>query len=169
MPDAHDSRNREPTDAFREEMIATLASSRDRLLHCLNQLDDAQAWHRPRDEMNSVANIVLHVCGNLRQWIVCGVGGVTDDRDRPAEFAARGGFTRDELAARLRATVDEAQATIRGVEDADLARERFVQIGEVTAIGAIIHSVAHLEGHAQETIYATRLLLGPAYRLKDVY
>jgi hypothetical protein len=155
----------------RAEACFTLGYARDRMLHALGQLSDEQAWWRPDERMNAAGNVVLHVCGNLRQWIVVGVGrgGAGDDRDRAGEFAARGGWTVEALSDRLRATVAEAVAVVEGVDEAGLLATRHVQVGEVTGLGAIWHSVAHLEGHAQEMIYLTRLQLGEAYRFKDVY
>src|SRR5262249_11157097 len=69
--------NRELTDALA------------RIQHCLGQLTDEQVWWRPAETMNSVGNLLLHLAGNVRQWIVCGVGGGADSRNRPAEFAER--------------------------------------------------------------------------------
>lgn len=158
--------------AFKGEACFTLDYARDRILHCLAQLDEEQLWHRPHPAMNAVGNIVLHVCGNLRQWITVGcdrVAALEDDRDRPAEFAATGGFAADQLADRLRDAVEAAKTTIMTLDKDDLLRARFIQIADVTGFGAIWHSVAHLEGHAQETIYATRLMLGERYRFKDEY
>ena len=60
-------------EAFKRESCFTLDYSRDRMIHCLNQLSDEELWWRPTEQMNAVGNIVLHVCGNLRQWIVAGV------------------------------------------------------------------------------------------------
>jgi len=155
--------------AFRGEACYTLDYSRDRLLHCLHQLSDEQLWSRPCEEMNAVGNVVLHVCGNLRQWLVAGLADAPDTRDRAAEFAQREPIPRDELVARLTAAVDEAKAAIIAADDDTLLCPRYIQIARVTGLGAIWHSVAHLEGHAQETIYATRLILGDAYRFKDAY
>lgn len=156
-------------NTFRDAMCHTLDDSRDRTLHCLHQLTAQQAWSRPRPEMNSVANAILHVSGNLRQWIVAGVGGTPDTRDRPAEFAARDGYTIDQLDAHLHAAVAQSQTVIRQAPEAELLRVRFVQVRDVTGIGAITHSVSHLEGHTQETVYATRLILGQAYRFRSQY
>lgn len=153
------------------EAAFTLGYSRDRMLHALGQLSEDQLWWRPHESMNAAGNIVLHVCGNLLQWIVVGVGrgGDGDERDRPSEFTVRGGHTVDQLSEQLRATVAEAIDVIETVDEAELLRARHVQIGRVTGLGAVWHSVAHLEGHAQEMIYLTRLQLGDGYRFKDVY
>lgn len=162
-------------DAFKREACFTLDYSRDRMLHCVGQLSSDQLWHRPHPEMNAVANIVLHVCGNLTQWITVGcdpMQSMPDQRDRPAEFAARPDDNApgaEALATKLCVVVDDAKATIRDLNKDDLLEAREVQGFPVTGMGAIWHSVSHLEGHAQETIYATRLILGEAYRFKDRY
>ena len=161
--------------AFKGEACFTLDYSRDRLLHCLDQLDETQLWHKPHPPMNAIGNIVLHVAGNLRQWITVGcdpMQSLPDDRDRPAEFAATRescGMTPAQLAEHLRAAVDDAKDTIQDLNKDDLLEARTVQGFAVTGMGAVWHSVAHLEGHAQETIFATRLILGDAYRFKDAY
>lgn len=159
-------------DGFKVEACFTLDYSLARITHCVGQLSDDQVWSRPRPEMNAIGNVLLHVAGNLRQWIVVGcdpTGVKRDERDRPAEFAQRDPIPKTVLVDRLTQTVEEAKATIRSLDERELLRTRHIQVGPVTALGAIWHSVAHLEGHAQETIYATRLILGAAYRFKDQY
>src|SRR5688572_24497957 len=75
-----------------------------RILAALDRLSDADLWWRPNEASNSAGNLVLHLCGNARQWIVGGVGGEPDARERQAEFDARGGVTRAELVALLERT-----------------------------------------------------------------
>ena len=94
------------------EAANELASALARIKHCLGQLSDEQVWWRPHPSLSSVGNFVLHRCGNLRQWIVAGLGGTADVRDRPAEFAERGPIPRDELLRRLEAVVDESRAVL---------------------------------------------------------
>ena len=158
--------------AFRDEACFTLDYARDRILHAALQLADEQLWSRPRPAMNALGNILLHVRGNLTQWIIVGcdpTGTKRDERDRPAEFARRDVVPGTRLVGDLRATVDEAKATIAALDERELLRPRVIQGFTVTAIGAVWHSVAHLEGHAQESIYAARLILGDRYRFKDAY
>jgi hypothetical protein len=141
-----------------------LAKSYERIFHCVNQLNEALLWWRPRDNMNSIANVMLHLSGNLRQWIVGPLTGVADDRDRPREFAERGPISKDELLQRLQAAVGEADATLAGVHDEQLLEPRRVQGFEETVLSAVFGSLTHLEGHSQEIVYVTRLLLGDEYR-----
>jgi len=154
-----------------EEACFTLSYSRDRMIHCLKQLDQTQLWWRPFPEMNAAGNIVLHVCGNLRQWLIVGLGndGQSDQRDRPNEFALTDGMAPDEAIEKLVTTVEKAQTVIGQQTENDLLRSRTIQGFSVTGLGALWHSVSHLEGHAQEMIYLTRLQLGKQYEFKDQY
>src|SRR5690349_13879202 len=82
-----------------------LGKALDRIKHCLAQLSDEQMWQRPQASMNSIGNLILHLCGNVRQWIVSGLGGARDNRNRPAEFAEHGPIPKEELIHRLDAVV----------------------------------------------------------------
>jgi hypothetical protein len=150
-------------DAARKELAEALAKIR----HCLAQLTDDDVWWRPNDKMNAIGNLVLHLCGNMRQWIISGVGGAADVRDRPAEFAQRQLIPSAELLKRLVDTVAEADQVIGRVDPANLVHVRKVQYGEPTGAGAIFHSVSHFVGHTQEIIYVTRLRTGEAYKFMD--
>ena len=141
-----------------------LTRSLDRLRHCVGQLNDEQMWWRPHPGMNSVANILLHLAGNLRQWIVSGVGGAPDTRDRPAEFADRSQCSKAELLRRLEATIAEADAALARLDPSHLLEPRRVQGFEETVLSAMYDSLTHLCGHVQEIVYITRLQLGDTYR-----
>jgi hypothetical protein len=141
-----------------------LTSALARIRHCLGQLTDEQVWWRPRPGLNSVGNLVLHLCGNLRQWVVVGLGGGTDSRDRPAEFAERGPIPKAELLRRLEAVVDEARAVLARQTAGRLLEARRVQGFDVTGLAAVFDSVPHFRGHTQEIVGLTRLQLGDAYR-----
>lgn len=132
--------------------------------HCCQQLTDEQIWWRPQESMNSIGNLILHVCGNMRQWIVAGVGGAPDQRQRQFEFDARGDITADDLLQQLDATVAEVAAVIDGVTADELSLRRQIQAFDVSTLQAILHSMSHLRGHAQEIVYITRLQLGDNYR-----
>lgn len=152
------------TSAAAEELDAAART----IHHCLRQLTDEQVWWRPAASMNSIANLVLHMCGNVRQWIVAGVGGAVDNRDRPAEFSEQGPIPKDELLDRLDRTLIDAKAAMAGASGAELLRVRRIQGFETNGIGAIFHSVAHFRGHTQEIVHMTRCQLGDAYQFAFV-
>jgi uncharacterized damage-inducible protein DinB len=132
----------------------------ERIATCLAKLDDSQIWLRGSESENAVGNLVLHLCGNVRQWIVCGVGQRPDTRDRDAEFNARGGVPAAELMNRLRQTVEEAAAVIEGATAERLAEPVTIQGYDVTVLEAIYHVVEHFSHHTGQVLFATKALTG---------
>jgi len=141
-----------------------LVEGTTKIKHCLDQLTDEQVWRRASETQNSIGNLILHLCGNVRQWIVSGLGGAKDDRNRPQEFAERDSIPRAELLTRLDAVVRDAGTALATQTAADLLRGRRIQGFDVTALEAIFDSVPHFRGHTQEIIHMTRTLLGNSYR-----
>ena len=141
-----------------------LTSALGKIKHCLGQLTDEQVWWRPRPSLNSIGNLILHLCGNVRQWIVAGLGGGADVRDRHAEFSERGPIPRDELLRRLEAVVDESRAVLARQTARQLLEAWRIQGFDVTGLRASFDSVPHLRGHTQEIIGMTRLQPGDAYK-----
>jgi uncharacterized damage-inducible protein DinB len=131
-----------------------------RIETCLGKLTPEQVWARGGENENAIANLVLHLCGNVRQWIVAGVGGRPDMRDRDAEFAARGAATTAELGARLRETVDEATAVIAALAPERLAAQMAIQGYRVSVLEAIYHVVEHFSMHTGQILFATKMLTG---------
>ena len=153
------------TGAFVAEASKTLASAQARIEHCLNQLTDDQIWWRPRPEMNAIGNLILHLCGNIGQWVTSPIENLPSERNRPAEFAHRDLIPRSELLERLRLSVRNARRAIEGVSSPDhLLDARRVQGHDTCILAAIFHSVCHFEGHAQEIVGMTRQLLGGNYK-----
>jgi hypothetical protein len=146
------------------EAANELDKALDKIEHCLKQLNDEQVWQRPQPALNSVGNLLLHLAGNLRQWVVAGLGGAPDVRDRPAEFAARGPLPKEELLRPLRAVVDEARTVLARQTARQWLEVRRVQGFDVTGLAALFDSVPHFRGHTQEIVHLTRALLGDAYQ-----
>lgn len=154
----------ELASAVAREATQELNEALDRIKHCLAQLSDDQVWQRPAPGLNSIGNLVLHLAGNVRQWLVAGLTGVADTRNRPAEFAERGPIPRDDLLRSLEQTLHEATGTLARQSAADLLRPRKIQGFDVTGLGALFSSVPHFRGHTQEIIHMTRMLLGAQYK-----
>ncbi len=137
---------------------------------CLERLTDEQIWWRANPDSNSVGNLLLHLAGNARQWIVAGVGGAPDARERQAEFDAGkgdgggGGATRPgaaELLARLRSTLAEVDAVLAGLEPAELLERRRIQgLEDVVVLNAVFHVVEHFSTHTGQIILLTKMLAG---------
>lgn len=131
-----------------------------RIADCLGRLSAEQVWTRNTDAENSVGNLVLHLCGNVGQWIGSGVGGRPDTRQRDAEFDARGDVQPAELAARLNMAVADAAGIIRNLPHARLTEKLTIQNYDVTQMEAIYHVVEHFSQHTGQIIFAAKLLTG---------
>lgn len=125
---------------------------------CLEKLSDEQVWWRANEQSNSIGNLVLHLCGNAHQWIVCGVGDGTDGRDRDAEFAQREIVPRDSLLSLLRRTISDVDSTLARYEPERLLEMRLIQGTESSALDAILHVVEHFAMHTGQIILLTKLL-----------
>jgi uncharacterized damage-inducible protein DinB len=125
---------------------------------CLELLTDEQIWWRANPQSNSIGNLLLHLRGNVRQWIVCSLGDAPDARDRDSEFAQRSVIPRDELLARLKQTLSEADATLAKFDPDKLLERRVIQGLDVSALKAIFHVVEHFSMHAGQIILLTKQL-----------
>ena len=156
------------TTAAGRELALELAAAADVIHHCLRQLSEDQVWSRSDESMNSVGNLMLHLCGNVRQWVISGVGGAPDTRERQSEFDARGSVLKVELLSRVDSTVQEATEVLHAVSTETLLAGLVIQGFETTGLGAIVHSVSHFRGHVQEIVHMSRSILGDAYKFRFV-
>lgn len=127
---------------------------------CLEVLPEADLWWRPNPPSNSVGNLLLHLSGNLNQWIVAGVGDLEDNRQRAQEFSADGGSNAAVLIETLRATVEQAVQVLDTLEHDLLEQPWIIQGIQITTLGAIYHAVEHFSMHVGQIIYITKLRTG---------
>jgi uncharacterized damage-inducible protein DinB len=135
---------------------------------CLAKLNEEDVWWRPNEKSNSAGNLILHLCGNIRQWIIHGVGGAADLRNRPAEFAARESGSKAELLQKLESTLAEVEAVLANLPLDKLAEPRVIQGFNVTVLGAIFHVVEHFSYHTGQIIYITKIRTGEDLRFWNV-
>lgn len=149
-----------------DEFEHLLNESMRKIRHCVGQLNDEQLWNKPGDGLNSVANLLLHMAGNLQQWCVAGIIEQPDDRDRSAEFAATHGPSGDKLLRRLETVVEDAVSVMRSLDESSLGRARQIQGFDVTVMQALFHTVPHFVGHTHQILMLTRLALGTEYQFE---
>src|SRR3954470_19011909 len=111
----HMPTNQDIAAAVIDEARSNLRDAHAKIIHCLDQLNDDQFNWRPFEAANSLANLLLHLCGNMRQWIINGIEQKPDTRHRPSEFSDRQRYAKAELMQRLADTVAEADATLSRV------------------------------------------------------
>jgi hypothetical protein len=152
---------------FRSEARQQLAGCVSTIQHCLAQLDDGQIWWRPRAEMNSIGNLVLHLTGNLQQRYLADIGGEPFDRDRFGEFTERRLIPRDDLLRRFLDILDRVDAALAAMTDNRLQEHRQYLVTSGTIAGTVqalvFRTLTHLAGHTQEILFMTRLQLGEQY------
>jgi uncharacterized damage-inducible protein DinB len=145
---------------FLDFSIRKLEQFLGRIGECVAKLNDEQIWRRSGDHENAVGNLVLHLSGNMRQWIIAGIGGQPDTRVRDREFATRGDMTPGELMQRLESTVTEAVVVLRAVTPDRLMETYQPQKYRVTIMEGIYHVVEHFAQHTGQILFATKLLTG---------
>lgn len=128
------------------------------IARCVALLADVELWSRANNHCNSVANLLLHLEGNVRQWILGGVAGRAVTRQRQAEFDARGGASAESLVRALAATIDETIGVIEALSAADLVQRRRIQDYDVTVLQAVYHVVEHFSWHAGQIVHMTKAL-----------
>jgi uncharacterized damage-inducible protein DinB len=127
------------------------------IVECLQQLSEEEIWWRPNPASNSAGNLVLHLCGNVRQWIISGLGGAENKRDRDREFAEPGPIPRQALVTQLRRTVRDACRVLAKLSDDSLSRKYGIQGYHVTGLDAVYHVAEHFGYHTGQIIYITKL------------
>jgi hypothetical protein len=151
-------------DLFLQHSILKLEKSTASIFLCLGKLADEQIWCRDQPNENAIGNLVLHLCGNVQQWIGYSIGGDPDTRDRPAEFSATD-LTRAELEAKLNATVGHALDILRQFPPERLPDPVSTQMGPSTALDAIYQVVGHFQQHTGQIIFATKQFTGEDLRI----
>ncbi len=135
-----------------------------RIRHSIEQLTDAQIWEQPTPDVNSIGTIVLHLCGNLRQWFLHGLGGQPDVRKRFEEFSGREIVGKAELLSRLESILIEADGILAALRPDELRDARRIQGTDTQVLAAICATTHHLEGHGLQIAYVTHMLVGEKYQ-----
>jgi uncharacterized damage-inducible protein DinB len=129
------------------------------LVTCVKKLSDEQIWQRQGDYENAVGNLMLHLCGNARQWIMHGVGGAPDVRVRDREFSTHGGMSGAALIALFEQTMDEAKGVIAAVTAERMVERITPQGRDVSVLEAIYQVVGHVQQHVGQIILVTKQML----------
>lgn len=141
-----------------DQSIFRMEENPPRIRKCLEELTEEEVWKKPNNASNSIANLILHLCGNITQYIISSLGEQPDNRERDLEFSIRSGYTKTELLEKLQQTVEDATHVIRNSSEADLMKVRSVQGFEFSGIGNIIHVVEHISYHTGQIAFWTKLL-----------
>jgi len=129
-----------------------------RIRTCLNKLTDAQIWWRPNESSNSIGNLILHLDGNVRQWILSGLGGQKDARKRQLEFDERDNIPKEQLWQLLNETMEELVPIIDKVKPEILLNKIPVQTFEESGLTILVHVTEHFSYHTGQIAWITKML-----------
>ncbi|MEM7373060.1 MAG: DinB family protein [Bacteroidota bacterium] len=127
-----------------------------RASRCLNELDDQQIWQRPNDNSNSVGNLILHLNGNVRQWVLSGLAKQVDIRQRQSEFDERGPIPKETLIDILQQLERDIAPVLDRLTEEDLVSMHIAQGFEESGIGILIHVVEHFSYHVGQMVWAVK-------------
>lgn len=143
---------------FAAQIARHMVMNTPRLEKCLAELSESELWQRPNPQSNSVGNLLLHLCGNITQYVICSLGNQPDHRARDAEFAAEGGFNKAELLEKLRTVVDTATQIIRQADTETMLRQHKVQGFDMSGIAIAVHVCEHYSYHTGQVAFWVKLL-----------
>jgi len=139
-----------------------------RIEMCMDVLTEEDIWWRAHETNNSIGNLILHLAGNITQWIGTGLGGEKDVRNRSLEFTERAMIPKNLLLARLKDSLHKADAVLEKFDPAKLPELRHIQKYDVTCLDALSHVVEHFAQHLGQIIYITKLRTGKDLRFYDL-
>ena len=128
-----------------------------RIKQCIGELSDEQLWLKPNKNSNSIGNLVLHVCGNIRQYVMSGIGGHADTRERSLEFSKEGPIPKESLYALMDKLLSDIDIVLENISPEDLTVVKKVQGFDMTVTSILIHITEHLSYHTGQIAYATKL------------
>jgi hypothetical protein len=147
------------TDLFLEfSRTKLLGQYWPRMRECVESLTDEQVWWRPNDASNSIGNLLLHLNGNVLQWLVAPFSGMEDHRDRPAEFGQRESIPASVLVGKLDATLQRASEVLSRLTEAELVQFFDIQGYHVSGLEAVYQVVEHFGLHHGQIVYITKML-----------
>ena len=138
---------------FINQSVYRINENTKRILKCLNEIDEREIWLRSNENSNSLGNIILHLCGNIRQYVISSLGETGDIRIRDEEFSARDGFNKNELSLKIESTANEAVRIIKNLNEERLLKIYSVQGFDLSGIGIIIHVTEHYSYHTGQIAF----------------
>ena len=141
---------------FIEQSIYRIEENTHRIIKCLQEIDEIEIWKFPNDNSNSIGNLILHLCGNIRQYVISALGETKDIREREKEFSIKTGHTKSELLNELTHTTSEAAGIIKNIDENRLTKIYSVQGFYLSGIGIIIHVTEHYSYHTGQIVFFTK-------------
>ncbi|MFN5149474.1 MAG: DinB family protein [Flavobacteriia bacterium] len=132
--------------------------SYERIYKCLSMIDEKDLWRSPNEGIPTIGNMILHLCGNARQWILSGIGGRPDNRDRDQEFIIQSKIKKSELVFLLENLKVNLKQTIREMDPKTIDKKYLIQGFDVTGFSVLVHVIEHFSYHTGQITTLTKWL-----------
>ncbi len=132
--------------------------SYERIYRCISMIDEKDLWRSPSSGIPAIGNLILHLCGNARQWILSGLGGRPDNRDRDQEFVAQTKIKKGELVFLLENMRSNLRQTLEELDPQQITTVYNVQGFDVTGFSIVVHVIEHFSYHTGQITTLTKLL-----------
>jgi hypothetical protein len=152
-------------NALVKEISDRMTALLERAEHAIGQLEDLDVWYRSYPTENAIGNLVLHLVGNLRQWILGGIANQPDTRNRALEFSTKQGQSKAELMKMLKDTVEESCRVIDTLSAARITEARHIQDADTTIAYALVAVVSHLGLHVGQIQFIAKSILKERYQV----
>jgi len=143
---------------FKQQAVLRMTENLPRVNKCLELLSTEQIWQRPNAQSNSIGHLILHLCGNITQYINASLGKQKDTRNRNLEFTSTEEISAEELYEKFENVILKAILVILKTNKKELLKSRKVQGFELTGIGIILHVTEHLSYHTGQIAFYTKQL-----------
>ena len=155
------------TDLLKTEIVLKNEENLERIKTCLDQLNENQIWHRSNSHTNSIANLILHLNGNITQYILSSLGKEPDERQRAVEFSIEKGTNKEELILLISKCISKANQVIRETKEQRLLKEEIVQGFQMTGLSNLVHVCEHLSYHTGQIALLTKIITNQDLRFYD--
>jgi len=143
---------------YKEQCCYRIAENLQKISTCINLLTETEIWFSPSPTLNSVGNLMQHLCGNISQYILTTLGGEADNRNRDAEFEISGNLSKAALINKLQNIINNSTLIIQQTTEQELLETKKVQVYELTTIGILLHVTEHLSYHTGQIVLLTKLI-----------
>lgn len=143
----------------KEFYLRVFDESYDRIYKCLRMIEDKDVWNAPNQNIPTIGNLVLHICGNARQWILSGIGNKPDNRKRDEEFIIHMNIKKSDLVFLLENLKVQLKDTLKNMPESKLEEKLTIQGFDTTGFSTIVHVIEHFSYHTGQITTLTKLLL----------
>jgi uncharacterized damage-inducible protein DinB len=132
--------------------------SYERIYKCLSMIEERDLWRSPAQNIPPIGNMILHLCGNARQWILSGIGNKPDNRERDQEFVIQANIKKSELIFLLQNLKVNIRQTLDEMDSSFLQSQHAIQGFDVSGFSIVVHVIEHFSYHTGQITTLTKWL-----------